>query len=539
MKQLVRNGTIITGTRRTTAMAIDDGAVVALGDDALAWSASWDQTIDLDGGAAIPGFRDGHAHPYSGGTKSIMLSLYGLQSIEAIQQAVRDWAVAHPGDGWIEGNGYDPTLLPGSVGEAAWLDVASPDRPVALHSTDYHMMWVNSAALRVAGITADSPDVERGTIVRRADRSPVGTLYEFGATALIERHLPELSHDEQMQSLSAAMDALTSNGIVWAQDASIDAGNLALHVAGAHAGLFTCRLNMAWRADPQLWQTQRATFGDGRMSLTLDPVAAQWLTANTVKFFADGVIEAGTGFLIEPYENEPACCGLPNWSPDGLSEAVRAFDADGFQIHIHAIGDGGVRMALDAIEHAALMNGPRDRRPVIAHTQLVHPDDHRRFLDLGVIANFEPLWACLDQSQVELTLPRIGPQRSALQYPIGSIQRLGAPISFGSDWPVSSLTPVHGLAVAVTRQNERGEPRAGWTPDERLPIAQALAAYTSGSAYQAFDDDSGTLEVGQRADFCVLETDITAMAGREIGDVAVVHTYLGGISAGRTNSGER
>ncbi|MBI5089665.1 MAG: amidohydrolase, partial [Actinobacteria bacterium] len=508
MKQLVRNGTIITGSGRTSAMAIDDGRVVALGDEALDWSARWDDTVDLAGGTAVPGFRDGHVHPYSGGTKSVMLNLYGLRSVDEIQQAIRRWAAEHPDDAWIEGNGYDPTLLPGSVGEAAWLDAAVADRPVALHSTDYHMMWTNTAALAAAGITADSPDPELGTIVRRADRTPVGTLYEFGAIGLVERHLPALSDEVRMSALAAAMDALTANGIVWAQDAAIKPDDLALHVAGAHAGLLSCRLNMAWQADPKAWTRQRAAFLEGRASVRADEVASRWLTADTVKFFADGVIEAGTGFLLEPYEGMPGCCGLPNWSPEGLQEAVRAFDADGFQIHVHAIGDGGVRMALDAIEHANRLNGPRDRRPVIAHTQLVHPDDHPRFAELGVIANFEPLWACLDPSQVELTQPRIGPARSALQYPIGSLQRAGARISFGSDWPVSSLTPVHGLAVAVTRQNEAGEPAAGWTPDERLPIADALAAYTSGTAYQAFDDDRGTLDVGRPADFCVLETDI-------------------------------
>lgn len=538
MKQLVRNGTVITGAHRTHAMAIADGAVVALGDEALTWSTRFDETIDLGGGTAIPGFRDGHAHPLSGGTKTLMLSLFGLRSIDAIQDAIRRWAADHPDDGWIEGNGYDPSLLPGSVGEAAWLDAAVTDRPVALHSTDYHMMWVNSRALELAGITADTPDPALGTIVRRADGSPVGTLYEFGATGLVERHLPEMSTELRLQALDAAMDALTTNGIVWAQDASIDAGDLAVHVAGAHAGLMRCRVNMAWRADPFLWTAQRASFAAERAALAADPVASRWITAHTVKFFADGVIEAGTGFLLEPYDDVPGCCGLPNWSPEGLAEAVRAFDADGFQIHIHAIGDGGVRMALDAIEHAAQLNGPCDRRPVIAHTQLVAVADRRRFVDLGVIANFEPLWACLDDSMEQLTIPRLGAERSALQYPIGSLHSLGARVSFGSDWPVSSLTPMHGLAIAVTRQNDRGEPTTGWLPDERLPVAQALAAYTSGTAYQAFDDDAGTLEVGQRADFCVLETDITAVSGREIADVAVVRTYLGGIDAGQGDSGE-
>jgi hypothetical protein len=247
-----------------------------------------------------------------------------------------------------------------------------------------------------------------------------------------------------------------------------------------------------------------------------------------VKFFADGVIEAGTGYLLEPYEDTPHTCGLPNWSPEGLKEAVRIFDADGFQIHIHAIGDGGVRMALDAIEHAALLNGPRDRRPVIAHTQLVHPQDRPRFGALGVIANFEPLWACLDPSQLELTLPRLGPERSSLQYPIATLARFGATVSFGSDWPVSSHRPLDGLAVAVTRLNANGEPLDGWIPEERVSILQAIEAYTAGSAFQAFDDDAGSLKVGSRADVVVLDSDITAIAGTEVAGATVDETWMNG-----------
>ena len=188
---------------------------------------------------------------------------------------------------------------------------------------------------------------------------------------------------------------------------------------------------------------------------------------------------------------------------------MTAFDADGFQIHIHAIGDGGVRMALDAIEAASVRNGPRDRRPVIAHTQVVQGVDRSRFASLGVIANFEPLWACLDPTMEELTLPRLGPARSALQYPIATIARAGAHISFGSDWPVSSMHPLHGLAVAVTRQNRDGKPDGGWLPEERLPITQALAAYTAGTAYQGFEDDmGGVIAEGRRADLCALSDDI-------------------------------
>jgi len=217
---------------------------------------------------------------------------------------------------------------------------------------------------------------------------------------------------------------------------------------------------------------------------------------------------------------------LPNWSPEALTEAVQAFAADGYQIHIHAIGDGGVRMALDAIEASGDL---RAARPVIAHTQLVDPADRPRFAQLGVIANFEPLWARLEPDMTELTMPRLGPRRSALQYPIGTLHAMGGPISFGSDWPVSSANPLEGLAVAVTRQTVDGRPDGGWMPEERLPILDAIGAYTRGSAHQAFDEtDRGVIAAGMAADFTLVEADITAMAGGEIADVAAAGVWRDG-----------
>jgi predicted amidohydrolase YtcJ len=340
--------------------------------------------------------------------------------------------------------------------------------------------------------------------------------------------VPAVDRATQDRGLAEAMRALSAEGIVWAQDASVTLDELDVYLDGARDGVATCRINTAFRVDPKRWTEQRDGFLDGRRRAADDPATHDLVTANTVKFFADGVIEAGTGFLLEPYEDAPHSCGLPNWSPEGLAEAVRRFDADGFQIHIHAIGDAGVRMALDAIERAERTNGRRDRRPVIAHTQLVHPDDRPRFAALGVVANFEPLWAQHDDAMVDLTFPRLGPERSALQYPIGTLLRSGAPVSFGSDWPVSSHRPLDGLATAVTRRNAKGEPVGGWLPEERVPIAQAVAAYTTGTAHQAFDDDAGRIAVGRRADLVVLDRDITAIAGDEIPDARVDQTWLAG-----------
>lgn len=519
------NGRILAATGPTHAIAVRDGVVRAVGDDAIAIGGP---VVDLGGGTLLPGFRDGHVHPLHGGIELVELPLAGAANLDAMLERVAAYARAHPDKKWIVGGGFEPALLPGGLGDAHVLDAVIADRPVALEAADHHTMWVNTAALARAGLSTSTPEPQRGRIVRRPDGSPLGTLIEFDATDYVQRVLPVPTMSERREGLAAGLHHLTSLGIVWAQDASIDADDAAVYVAAAHDGALDCRMNLAWRAMPGDWRKQEPSFVSGRAAIASDPACAGLLSAFTVKFFADGVIEAGTGYLLEPYDDAPHSCGLPNWSPAGLSEAVAAFDADGFQIHIHAIGDGGVRMALDAIEHATARNGARDRRPVIAHTQLVHPDDLARFAALGVIANFEPLWAHLDSTMTELTIPRLGPARSALQYPIETMRRSGAPVSFGSDWPVSSASPLEGLAVAVTRQLRDGTPRDGWLPSERVPIALALHAYTAGSAYQAFDDSAGTIAVGAPADLCLVGADVTAVGGLEVADVPVLGTWVGG-----------
>ena len=530
-RTLFTGGTIVMfDGAPATSLVIDDDRIVGVGQDVDPGDVGYDEVVRLEGRCLLPAFRDAHAHPLHAGMNRLELDLSGVATLGGVQTAVRAWDATHPGTEWIVGHGYDPTLLPYSIGRAEWLDVACPERPVALIPSDAHSAWVNTAALRAAGITGATPDPPLGAIARGADGAPIGQLLEFGGVDLVRRFFPAVTDRVARNGLLEAMHNLSAEGIVWAQDASVTPDELDTYLAGAADGVATCCINVAFRAEPTDWQRQRDSFIAARTRAATAPSGR--VTANTVKFFADGVIESGTGFLLEPYADCTSDtvhrCGLPNWSPDGLAEAVRAFDADGFQIHVHAIGDGGVRMSLDAIEHAQRLNGPRDRRPVIAHTQLVHPDDRARFARLGVIANFEPLWAAYDEFMEQLALPRLGPARTALQYPIGSILAGGARVSFGSDWPVSSHRPLEGLAVAVTRQNRRGEPIGGWVPEERIPMLAAIRAYTEGSAFQAFDDDAGRLAAGHRADLVITDRDVTAIGGEELGGVAVDETWLAG-----------
>jgi len=528
---LVLRGRVRTGDPLAPVargVAVHAGRIVALDEAALDLAGSADETVDLDGGTVMPGFGDGHVHPLWGGVELAGPEVRDATSVAEVVDAVRRYAAEQPDRDWITGGPYDPTLAPNGLFDAAWLDEAVADRPVVLQSTDHHCVWVNSEAMRRAGIDRGTADPPAGTVARRPDGSPLGTFVEWSAMDLVERHAPPDTPAEKRAGLAASTAMLASAGITWAQEAALAPEDVEVYLDVARAGELSVRVNIALRAEPDSWPAQRGEFAAARATVAASRVAAQ-VSARTVKFFADGVIEAGTAALLAPYDDAPDSCGLPVWHPAELAAAASAFDADGFQLHIHAIGDAGVRAALDAVEHTTRVNGPRDRRPVIAHTQLVHPSDLARFAALGVIANFEPLWTQLDLLQTDLTIPRIGPDRGSWQYPMATLLRSGAVLSMGSDWPVSSYRPLEGLAIAVTRQTPSGEPPQGWVPAERLPPEAALAAYTSGVAYQAYGEvDWGSVTPGRRADLVWVDQDPLAVDAASWPATEVLGTWLGG-----------
>lgn len=526
---LFTGGTIWTGRGDTDAVLIDGGVVAALGDRARQWGGA--HHVDLDGGFLMPSFADGHAHPLYGGLEAVGPPVRRCGSVDEIVRAVQQYAADHPDEDWIVGASYDSSLAPEGLFDARWLDAAVPDRPVVLRAWDYHTVWCNSAALQRAGITAETPEPVLGEIPRRADGSPLGTLREWGATDLVMNAMPPRDEAVRVGALGTAADYYLSRGVTWVQDAWVEPADVATYVAAAGQGALRMRFNLALYADPRHFDAQVTQFAEQRA--LVEAARSPLLTAQTVKFFADGVVENGTGALLAPY-----CTGLHdhagqrNWEGESLAEAARRVDELGLQIHIHAIGDAAVRQALDAIEYVAAQNGPRDRRAVIAHCQLVDRDDLDRFAALSVIPNMQPLWAQLDALMTVLTIPRLGADRADSQYPIRTLDASGAPLAFGSDWPVSSGAPLDGVAVAASRTTSDGDPPGGWTPHEILPVERALTAYTAAVAHQAFAENTwGIIEPGFSADMVWLDRDPRLTPPLELPSTSVVGTYLRGTLA--------
>lgn len=524
---LFTGGTIWTGAADSDALLVIDGTVAAVGEQARADAPSGAETVDLDGGFLMPSFGDGHAHPLYGGLEAAGPAIRRGRSVDEIVAAVKKFADEHPEQEWISGASYDGSLAPAGLFDARWLDAAVPDRPVVLRAWDYHTVWCNTAALNRAGITADTPEPVLGEIPRRADGSPLGTLREWGAVDLVTAVMPAPDQTVRVAALGTAADYLLARGVTWVQDAWVEPADVDTYVAAAESGALRLRFNLALYADPRYFDTQVQAFADARTRV--QATGSPLLTANTVKFFADGVVENETGALLEPYCSGLHSHGQRNWEGDSLAEAAAAVDDLGLQIHIHAIGDAAVRQALDAIEFVQRRNGTRDRRPVIAHAQLVDDADIGRFAELGVIPNMQPLWAQMDSLMTVLTIPRLGAERADRQYRMATLLSTGARLAHGSDWPVSSGAPLEGIAVGVSRQTADGDPPRGWTPHEILPIERALSGYTAGVAYQAFAENRwGTIVPGASADLVWLDGDPRTTPALSLPAITVRGTYLAG-----------
>jgi predicted amidohydrolase YtcJ len=524
-----------------TAVAVRGGRIVAVGHhrDVADLIGPRTEVVDLAGRLLLPGFQDAHVHPVLAGTTLSQCELHHLHTAEEFVAAVAEYAAAHPDEPWITGGGWSMDAFPGGTPHKALLDAVVPDRPVVLPNRDGHGAWANSRALELAGITRDTPDPFDGRIERDAHGEPTGMLQE-GAMGLVTALVPPSTADELARGLLAGQAHLHSLGVTAWQDAGVGAAFgpadiFDTYLDASRAGTLTARVAGALWWDREGGLEQLELFQE-RRALAAAVDGGRFL-ARSVKIMLDGVAENHTAALLDPYYDGCGCptdnSGLTFVDPEKLKTYVTALDAAGFQVHFHALGDRAVREALDAVAAARAANGPGGRHH-LAHLQVVHPDDIRRFRELGATANIQPLWAAHEAAMDELTIPFLGDERSAWQYPFGSLLRAGATIAAGSDWSVSSPDPLLGIHTAVNRVEpglsaEEFAAAKVFYPAERMDLGSAIAAYTAGTAYvNQLDELTGSVQVGKLADLVVLDRNPFDGPAHEIGETGVRSTYVEG-----------
>jgi predicted amidohydrolase YtcJ len=522
------------------AVALRGDLIVYVGDaqGAQALRGPKTEVRDLAGRLVTPGFNDAHVH-LSGGALSLeRVDLIEDQSLEAVQGRIRAFAAANAKSEWVLGRGWLYGSFPGGLPTRQQLDAAVPDRPAYMECYDGHTGWANSKALALAGVTKDTKDPENGIVVRDPKTGePTGALKE-SATSLVEKFIPLPKGEARYALVLRALTLLNSQGITSVQDASGLLGGGILGGAGEagaadielldrarREGRLTVRVTASATMNPD--KPQDAVAEALRMRQRFDDAL---LRVTAVKGFVDGVIEAHTAAMFTPYSDDASFgLGLPNWQPDALNAAVVAADKAGLQVYLHAIGDRGVRMALDAYEAAATANGKRDRRGRIEHIETSQAQDWPRFASLGVIASMQPLHANPDQNNFNVWSRNAGPDRASRAWAWRRLEEAGARLAFGSDWPVVTSDVFRGLYCATQRKTREGTPADGWLPEYAVSLESALRHYTIDAAYASFEEAvKGSLAVGKKADLVVLSEDLFKAPPEAILKAKVLLTVMDG-----------
>ena len=510
-----------------------DRIEAVLPDEVLRREARAEEVVELGGGLLSPGFVDAHYHPTVGGVEAGRCDLSEAASLEECLTLIAEYASAHPDVPWILGGGWSMDFFPGGLPHREQLDAVTGGRPASLANRDHHGYWVNSEALRRAGVTAATPDPVGGRIERDADGSPSGTLHE-AAGDLVNALKPVISDEELAEGLLRGEQLALRFGITGWQDAlvgqsSVGPDSFEAYLRAAEAGSMRVRLNLAlwWDRDRGLEQiddliARRREVGE----------RAPGVIARSVKLMVDGVAENFTAAVSQPYLDHAGHgthnCGHSFIDPAQLKSIVQMLDAEGFQAHFHALGDRAVTEALDAIEHARTTNGRSDQRHHLAHLQMILIRDTQRFAELDATANVQALWAQAEPQMLELTMPFLDESLRDRQYPFGDLLRSGARLAAGSDWPVSSANPLEAMQVAVTRRYLEGDGPA-LTPEQSLTLEQIWTAYTRNSAWVNHrEHDTGSLDVGKLADLAILDRDPFIGAAEEISAARVTETIIGG-----------
>ena len=536
------NGPVFTADSArswTDAVAVRDGMITATGRERVAdVTGRSTEIVSLDGRLLMPGVIDAHAHPVFGGLEMTECDLSDAADADETERQIRAYADSRPHDEWITGGGWSMDHFAGGSPTRARLDALVPDRPALLISRDRHGAWLNTRAIEAAGLDGDTLDPADGRIERESDGYPAGTFHE-GAVNLVVGEIPAKSDDLYLDALRRGQEHFHSLGITAWHDALIgsyfsyrDATDT--YLRAAREGMLVSRVVGAQWWDRDRGMEQVAEMIDRRALFHGDR-----LSAGTVKIIQDGICESFTAHLFEPYHahgtHRDIGSGNGYFAAAELEAIVGALDHEGFQIHAHTIGDRAVSDMLDALESAqasrpaAIVGGHRgDHRHQLTHLQVLRHADIPRFRRLGAVANIQPLWACVDSYMSELTIPFLGEERAARQYLFGDLRDAGVPIAAGSDWPVSSAHPLQGAHVAVNR-TPPGVTAPPFLPAQRMTLADALVAYTAGSAYaNHLEHVVGSIEIGKEADLVVLDRDPFEGDPTRIADTEIDLTYVSG-----------
>jgi predicted amidohydrolase YtcJ len=504
-------------SERVNAFAVSSGKIIAVGSNQEIGKLKGPHTqvIDLGGHFAMPGFNDAHTHLASAGAEKLNVDLVGVKSLEEMKQRIAARVkTAAPGE-WIKGAGWDHTL---------WQEQKTPTRedidsitgehPAIFTRVDGHIAIANTAALKAAGITAQSADPHGGKIDRDPKGEPTGILRET-AMQLVFSKVPPPTPAQRRRALELALEDAARSGITSAQDFS-DWEDFLTFEQMEKEGKLTLRISEWLPFDEPLDVLKKEQ--------AHHPVSDPMLHTGMLKGFMDGSLGSRTAALLAPYSDDPTNAGIARYEQEALNQKAIERAKAGFQLGFHAIGDRGARMALEAFALAEQHSPKRDFRFRIEHAQVIAPEDFKKFKDLGVIASMQPNHLLTDMNWAEA---RLGPERAKYSYAWKQFLDEGVPLAFGTDYPVEPITPFRGIYCAVTRKNEAGTKE--YFPEQKLNIQQAIAAYTSGSAYAQFaEKDKGQLRPGMLADFVVLDRDITKISPEEILKTRVLRTVVGG-----------
>ncbi|MGP1994378.1 amidohydrolase [Zobellia laminariae] len=520
---LVTNATIWTGnpeSPKAEAMAIKGDSILAIGSfkDLEKFKGESTEILDVNGNFITPGFIDAHVHLLMGGNSLLSVQLRDTKTQQEFIDRIASFAKKIKPNQWIVEGNWDHTLWGGELPSKEWIDEFTTDNPVAIYRMDGHMILANSAALKIAGIDRNTPDVENGEIVKDSEGNPTGIL-KSKAMYLVLNKIPVLSISEKEAAINAAQNYLLSQGVTTIHDVDSLGG---FEVAQKMYTNNKLKVRM-FTADPLYrWE-----------SVSKTDKSEKWLKNGLLKGFVDGSLGSHTAAFNEPYSDKLDDNGLFIVNEDSLFSQIINADNKDLQVTVHAIGDRANNKLLNIYERVIEKNGNKDRRLRIEHAQHLTTEDIKRFSKLNVIASVQPYHAIDDGRWAE---ELIGPERIKTTYAFKSLLDANTTLVFGSDWPVAPASPLYGMYAAVTRQTLDNKNLGGWVPEQKVNIEQALTAYTQNGAYSSFDENiKGTLEPGKLADFVILSENLLTIKPEKLKDVKVLQTYVGGKQAFNKN----